>query len=370
MDQAFREKKRRKLRILVAPLDWGLGHATRCIPIIRELLKQDCEVLLAGEGAQEILLKREFPRLLFIPLCGYRIRYSKTSAGLAFQILRQIPKINKSIRLEHEWLKEAVKKYQLDGIISDNRYGLYHDSLFCVFITHQLRVKTNWGGWSERILRKMNFHYIEQFSECWVPDNETGNNLAGALSHTDKKIRIPLHYIGWLSRFEKSEQEMKRGHLLFLLSGPEPQRTVFENLVIDQIVRYNGSATVVRGLPNDESTIPSTHTIKFYNHLAADELGTEMEKAEYIIARSGYSTIMDIVRLQKKSMLIPTPGQTEQEYLARSLSEKKITLSLMQKDFSLQVAIAKAKSFTYRFFEEERKLSVVISTFIRAINKS
>ncbi|MBS1633385.1 MAG: glycosyl transferase family 28, partial [Bacteroidetes bacterium] len=120
MDPAFFEKKRRKPRILVAPLDWGLGHATRCIPIIRELLKQDCEVLIAAEGAQEILLKKEFQHLGFLPLKGYRIRYSKSRSRLFWRMIIQIPQINKIIRYEQQWLIEAVKKYQLDAVISDN----------------------------------------------------------------------------------------------------------------------------------------------------------------------------------------------------------------------------------------------------------
>lgn len=370
MDQPFLEKKLRKPRILVAPLDWGLGHATRCIPIIQELLKQDCEVLLAGEGAQEILLKQEFPLLKFLPLRGYRIFYSKSKSGLFWRMMYQIPQIKKSIRYEKKWLNEMVKEHQIDAVISDNRYGLFHKSIFSVFITHQLLIKTNWGRWTEKMLQRKNYRYINHFSECWIPDYETENNLAGLLSHPVKKPEILSKYIGALSRLEKTGIKEEKNHLLFLLSGPEPQRTILENIIIDQVAHYNGSATIVRGLPNTASLIPSTNTLKFFNHLSAEELGKEMERAEFVISRSGYSTIMDIIKLQKKSILIPTPGQTEQEYLADYLSKKGFAIACTQKDFLLDDMIVKANKFPYRFFNSTRQdmLAAEIASLIKSIS--
>lgn len=370
MDQPFFEKKLRKPRILVAPLDWGLGHATRCIRIIQELLKQDCEVLLAGEGAQEILLKQEFPLLKFLPLRGYRIFYSKSKSGLFWRMMYQIPQIKKSIRYEKKWLNEMVKEHQIDAVISDNRYGLFHKSIFSVFITHQLLIKTNWGRWTEKMLQRKNYRYINHFSECWIPDYETENNLAGLLSHPVKKPEILSKYIGALSRLEKTGIKEEKNHLLFLLSGPEPQRTILENIIIDQVAHYNGSATIVRGLPNTASLIPSTNTLKFFNHLSAEELGKEMERAEFVISRSGYSTIMDIIKLQKKSIFIPTPGQTEQEYLADYLSKKGFAIACTQKDFLLDDMIVKANKFPYRFFNSTRQdmLAAEIASLIKSIS--
>ncbi|MBS1620356.1 MAG: glycosyl transferase family 28 [Bacteroidetes bacterium] len=372
MDPAFFEKKRRKPRILVAPLDWGLGHATRCIPIIRELLKQDCEVLIAAEGAQEILLKKEFQHLGFLPLKGYRIRYSKSRSRLFWRMIIQIPQINKIIRYEQQWLIEAVKKYQLDAVISDNRYGLIHKNIRTVFITHQLLIKTYWGGWTERILQKKNYRLINRFSECWIPDREDENNLAGLLSHPGKKPDIPFQYIGWLTRLEKKTCAPEKNHLLILLSGPEPQRTIFEHIIIRQVVHYNGTATIVRGLPGSLSLIPSTNTIKFYNHLPAEDLEKEMGRADFVIARSGYSTIMDIMALQKKSILIPTPGQTEQGYLAGYLSRKGMAISCSQKEFLLTDILANAQNFPYRFSNTaiENPLVAVVSNFISSVQQA
>ena len=334
-------------KLLVAPLDWGLGHATRCVPIIRDLLNNDCEVWLAGEGAQEKLLREEFPKLPFLPLKGYRINYSKN--GLAAKLILQIPSILRSVREENNWLKEQVNTHRFEAVIADNRYGLHHENIFSVFITHQLRIKSSLGKLSEGLLQKWNYKLINKFDECWIPDKEGENNLAGELSHPDKLPSIPVKFIGSLSRFNNINIEEEKDHLLIILSGPEPQRTILENKVIGEIVNYPGTASIVRGLPGEKNIIPSTNTIHFYNHLTADVLNKEMMRAEFIIGRSGYSTIMDIVALHKKSILIPTPGQTEQEYLADYLMKKQTAYFHRQKTFSLQKAIRDARKFDYHF---------------------
>jgi len=353
MNEAANGKLRRKYRILVVPLDWGLGHATRCMPIIKELLANDCEVWLAGEGTQEALLKAEFPGLPFLPVAGYRIRYSQSAGGFVFKIISQVPRIISVIGMEHRWLKKMVKNHGFDAVISDNRFGLYHFKIPCIFITHQLTIKPPLGKWSEIILRRWNYKYINRFRECWVPDFAGKDNLAGELSHPDINPRAPIKYVGLLSRLEKKEPEEIKDRLLIILSGPEPQRTFFENKIVNEISHYPGTATIVRGLPLSSSIIPSTNMIKFYNHLPAKELNEEMQKAGWIISRSGYSTVMDIIKLNKKSILIPTPGQTEQEYLAKHLLQKQIAFTIGQNEFSLNMILEKARDFNYRFFQLE-----------------
>jgi len=335
-------------KLLVAPLDWGLGHATRCVPVIRDLLNNNCEVWLAGEGAQEKLLREEFPSLAFLPLKGYRIKYAKKA--LTGKILLQIPSILRSVKEENKWLKEQVSKFGFEAVISDNRFGLHHEKIFSVFITHQLYIKSSLGKRSEKIIQQWNYKFINRFHECWVPDEKGKNNLSGELSHPDKMPLIPTKYIGPLSRFVRKDSfgEIKN-HLLIILSGPEPQRTILENKVVDQIVNYPATATIVRGLPGEKNIIPSTNTIHFYNHLSSEELNNEAMKAEFIISRSGYSTVMDIAALRKKSILIPTPGQTEQEYLADHLMKKKFSFCVKQNNFSLLENIQEAKRFEYRF---------------------
>jgi uncharacterized protein (TIGR00661 family) len=359
----------RKKRVLVAPLDWGLGHATRCIPVIYELLKQKCEVWIAAEGAQEALLKEEFPNLPFLHLPGYRIKYSRSAAGMLWSLFRQSPKILRVIKEENAWLKRIVEEHSFDLVISDNRYGLYHTAIPAVFITHQLLIKSPWGKWSEWLLQKRNYKYINRFTACWVPDEEGENNLAGELSHPANKPGIPVLYIGALSRIKKTTCNEKPGHLLFILSGPEPQRTILENIVIRDIAHYPGSATIVRGLPAAANIIPSTNTLKFYNHLPVGALNKEMDIAEYIVSRSGYSTIMDIAGWSKKSILIPTPGQTEQEYLARYLLQKQSVFYLPQNNFTLNTALQQAKDFPYHFTHPpaNNKLYDVINKLILSI---
>ncbi len=359
------EKDLSKQRILVAPLDWGLGHATRCIPVIYELIGQGADVWLAGEGAQEKLLRQEFPNLTFLSLKGYRVKYGKSSGSLIRQLLFQLPGILRNIKEEHQWLEKAVNEFKIDGVIADNRFGFYHKSIPSVFITHQLNIQTPWQ-WTEKLLQKRNYRYIQRFSECWVPDEEGVNNLAGELSHPQQLPTVPVKYVGLLSRLKSSVQPELSKHLFISLSGPEPQRTILENKIVNQISHYNGTATIVRGLPNGQTVIPSTNDIQFHNHLPAGEYNQEIQKAEFVISRSGYSTVMDLARVGKKSILIPTPGQTEQEYLATFLDQKKFALSRKQKDFDLYQALKQAEKFKYEITARTNfSLGEVVKAFLK-----
>lgn len=345
------EKQAGRPRILVAPLDWGLGHATRCIPVIYELQRQNAEVWLAGENAQERLLRDEFPSLPFLSLKGYRVKYSRSASGFRKALFWQLPRIWQAIRQENKWLKEAVSEYELDAVISDNRFGLSHPTIPCIFITHQLHVKSPFGKWTENRIRHTNYRFINKFSACWVPDVQDTNNLAGELSHPSVLPRIPVFYTGILSRLQSQNQVAQKNHLFISLSGPEPQRTVWENKIISEIAHYQGTATIVRGLPQSDKLIPSTNDIHFFNHLPASLYSQEMEKAEWVISRSGYSTVMDIARLGKKAILVPTSGQPEQEYLGKYLSEKGFAPALTQDGFSVSKALKLANDFNYQPLE-------------------
>ena len=202
------------------------------------------------------------------------------------------------------------------------------------------------------LVRNINYAYIRKFNACWIPDEKNENNLAGKLSHPKRFPKPPVQYLGPLSRFHYTGIEQQKNHILVVLSGPEPQRSILENIIVQKISQHNGTATVVRGLLTASNFIPSTNNIKFHNHLPAEELNAEMEKAEFVISRSGYSTVMDIARLNKKSILIPTPGQTEQEYIGKYLSASGKVLCIEQKNFALLDAIEKAKNFSYTPFPE------------------
>ena len=333
-----------KPSILIAPLDWGLGHATRCIPIISTLIKQHCTVFVAAEAQIKNLLEKEFPTLQFIELRGYRVQYSRKKRWLPIKLLLQLPKIIYRIYTENRWLKKVITEHRIDGVIADNRMGLYHKQIPCVYITHQLTIKTG-NRFTENIAQKIHYHYINKFTACWVPDTEGLLNLAGELSHPAILPKVPVSYIGSLSRFEKRESEIKYD-LCFILSGPEPQRTIFEKIILKDINRMQEKVCLVRGLPQ-ETEIPEVNnpSIEIKNHLPAEELSTIIQQSKIIISRCGYSTVMDLVKLQKKAILVPTPGQTEQMYLAKYLREQKLFYTVDQETFLLPEAIKKAADF-------------------------
>jgi uncharacterized protein (TIGR00661 family) len=322
-------KPHTKKRVLISPLDWGLGHATRCVPVIRELLRQDCEVLIAAEKDGAALLQKEFPALQILPLAGYRVSYSKKKAFFFLKMMLQFPKVKRAIKQEHRWLDKVIAEQKIDLIISDNRYGLWSNKVPCVFITHQLFIKTG-TAFSERIAQRINYRYINKFSVCWVPDAAGEHNLAGKLSHPGKLPDVPVKYIGALSRFKKKDA-IKNIDLLVLLSGPEPQRTAFEDLLLPQMDHSMGKIVLIRGLPRGGNKLPpQNENITLYDHLPATELNDLMAAAKLVICRSGYSTVMDLAALQQKAILVATPGQGEQEYLSRYLSEQNYCIAAKQ----------------------------------------
>jgi len=337
---AFHNKK-----ILVAPLDWGLGHATRCIPLIRYLIQTGCKVVLASSGTQAVLLKTEFPALQIIPLQGYNIWYSANKRWLPFVILWQTPKTLLNISREHRWLRQLIKNMQIDFVISDNRYGLWNKQTPCAFITHQLNIKAPYP-WLQNLIQKINYRYINRFTVCWVPDFEGNFNIAGSLSHTDKIPAIPVDYIGPLSRLNAVDKVEKKYSFLVIISGPEPQRTLFENKILKVVPQLNGSTLIVRGKPGSEEKITAPANCTIVNHLPASQLQQAFAESEFIISRSGYTTVMEVLSLQKKSILIPTPGQTEQEYLALHLMHQGWCYTCSQND-DLLFHINKAIGFTF-----------------------
>ena len=354
-----------KPRILIAPLEWGLGHATRCIPIIKELVKQNCEIFIAAEGATFYLLKNEFPEINFLPLMGYRMIYSRKKYFLAWKIISQFPKIVFTIYKEHQWLNKMVKQNNIDAVISDNRFGMYHNKIPSVYITHQLLIKTG-NAFTEKIAQRIHYYFIKKYTECWVPDFEV-NGLAGELSHP-KKLPKKTKYLGALSRFELNTA-VKKYNLLISISGPEPQRTIFEKHILKELLSYSGKVLFIRGLPEKNEEIKNENTsLEINNHLSAEKLNEAILQSDMIISRCGYTTIMDLVKLQKKAILIPTPGQTEQEYLAKYLMENKIFYTTDQKDFVLQNAFHDTDKFCFSFprynMEDYKK---VIGQFVESL---
>lgn len=343
--------------VLIAPLDWGLGHATRCIPVITAFQQLNWNVIIATDGACKSLLQKEFSSVKFVVLNGYNIHYAKKAKWFSLKIFFQIPKIFSSISYEKKWLNNFLEENKIDLIVSDNRYGFYSNSVPSIFITHQLLIKTPLKI-AEKVLQKVNYHFIDRFKECWVADTENDGGIADELSHPKIFPKIPIRYLGILSRFEKQEVEKKYDYCI-ILSGPEEQRSVFEKLVMEGIFQLKEKIILVRGRPNDDAEYQLTENVTIYDHLSGARLQQAIQQSEIIISRSGYTTVMELLSLRAKSILIATPHQTEQEYLSRILLQKQWCYAVTQKSFSLQNVVSAAKYFKYQFpgikiFNEKR----------------
>jgi uncharacterized protein (TIGR00661 family) len=319
-----------KKRILVAPLNWGLGHATRCIPIINALIAYNFEVIIASDGDALKLLNKEFPSLLSLELPSYGIEYSKKEHYFKLKFLKQLPKLFKTTKLEHKVVKKIIEDYKIDGIISDNRFGVHSQSIPSVYITHQLNVLSGSATW---VTSKMHQLIIKKYNECWVPDTKNEDNLSGKLGHL-KHLYTPIKYLGALSRFKKIDTE-KIYDALVLLSGPEPQRTILEVLLLKQMKDFEGTVLFVKGKVEESQTKFENGHITLVNFMKSDTLETAINQSEIVISRSGYTTILDLAKLGKKAFFIPTPGQLEQEYLAKRLGNKGIIPYSKQNDFTI-----------------------------------
>jgi uncharacterized protein (TIGR00661 family) len=354
-------KNGKKPLVLISPLDWGLGHTTRCIPIIRELVQQGCTIIIACNSVQKTLLISEFPQLSFVNLQGYDLKYGKTRWGTVLRIIFQIPKILTRINNEKRWLNIFLKQQPVDIIISDNRFGLQARSVYSIFITHQLYIKTGVGNIADKFVQWLNYRRIARFNTCWVPDYKGDQSLAGKLSNPRKLPSLPVQYLGGLSRLQPCNDEASPVDLLIVLSGPEPQRSIFENRLLRQLKGYTGKAVLVRGLPESMDDIKTEDNVTVYNYAPVNLLNKLICSAEYIISRSGYTTVMDLLKLQKKSIFVPTPGQAEQEYLAEYLYNKQLAYTVSQQQFSLQTALRAAHQFAYSmqaFSMEDYKLVI------------
>lgn len=229
---------------------------------------------------------------------------------------------------EKKLAKKWVKQHDLIGIISDNRLGVISKKVPSVFITHQLNVLSGSTTW---ISSKLHQRIIRKYTECWVPDFAEKPNLTGKLGHL-KNHDSHIRYIGPLSRFEKSPAAQK-SDLLVVLSGPEPQRTQLEEKLSTELLKFDGKVLIVQGIVENEQRFSENKNITFCNFLTSRELEKAFNETKIVLCRSGYTTIMDLAKLGKKALLIPTPGQYEQEYLAKKLKKEGILPYVKQDDF-------------------------------------
>lgn len=331
--------KKEKKTILVTPLNWGLGHATRCIPLIHDFLQKDYKVILASDGRALELLKIEFPHLKTLELPSYNIFYPQRFFLLC--MLLQFPRVVYAIIAEHLRIRKFVRQYQINEILSDNRFGCFHSKCKSIFMTHQLHIIIP-NPILQRIIRWINKTWIRTFfTECWIPDEENEPNLSGKLSHG---INMPdLYYIGILSRMKRLNNK-KEYDWIAVLSGPEPQRTFLEQKIIKQAKANHKDykALIIGGKSEKQEQYDIKDNIKYLSFLSTKELNEAMCAAKVVICRSGYSTLMDLMKTKNRAILIPTPKQTEQEYLAQHFLEQGIFFSQNQDEFDLEYALGQA----------------------------
>ncbi len=297
-------------RILVAPLDWGLGHSTRDVPVIRRLLELDARPVIGADKGPLALLRDEFPQLPWVRIPGVNVRYSKSRTQL-WSMARQLPAMIHSVRAEHALFDRLRAELQFDAVISDQRFGIRAADLPSVVITHQVLPFT---PFAQAALRKLNRSNLARFHRCWIMDEPEAPGLAGELSH-GRGLPSNARYIGTISRLQPPKQVLgSTFRIVAVISGPEPQRTLLEHILLDQLQRTEGSHLLVLGQPGQgaERTVKNVRVVP---HMAGKALANALTSAELIVSRSGYTTLMDLVAIGRTALIVPTPGQQEQEYL-------------------------------------------------------
>lgn len=320
-----------KKNILIAPLNWGLGHATRCIPIIKALEENNFTPIIASDGVALALLKKEFPHLTSVELPAYSISYAEKGKNFKWKLIAQLPKMFAAVVKERKLTAKIIEKYDIAGLISDNRLGVYSSKIPSVFITHQLNVLSGKTSW---LTTKIHSKFISKFDQCWVPDSESLLNLTGELGHLKDPLRNVI-YIGPLSRFEKKRKKLKYD-LMVILSGPEPQRTMLEEKISAELNSYSGAVIFIKGIVEEKQICSVEGTVTYYNFMNSEQLETAFNQSKDVLCRSGYTTVMDLAKLGKKAFFIPTPGQYEQEYLAEKYTLEGIAPSCIQDEFTIE----------------------------------
>ncbi len=335
----------KKKRILVAPLDWGLGHASRCIPIIRELQRQGAEVIIGADKLPLALLRSEFPEAEWVQFPGTSIQYPD-SGNMAWKIIQQFPGILIGFLKEHRFLRQIIVEKKIDVVISDSRHGLFTKKIPCVIVIHQIRILMSPSlRWAEHLVSLINKIFIRRYTECWIPDFAGEPNITGKLSH-DMPLPNNAYYIGQLSRMNRIQKKKKKFDIIAVLSGPEPQRSKFEKLLIDQLKETNLTAIIARGKTDEHTNIKLSNNITLVSFVTGEEFSTLLSHSEILISRSGHSTLMDMCYTGGNAVFVPTPQQTEHEYLAKRLKEQNICYYETQSEFNLQRALVESKKYS------------------------
>ena len=367
------------MKVLVAPLDWGLGHATRCVPVVREFLRAGAEVELAVVKANANFFREVFPDLRQRLAPSYNIVYPKHGYNMALWLLKNSVHLNAVMRYEHHFAEEMVERHGYDVLFSDNRFAFYSKNALSIYMTHQRRIAFPRAFAAfERIGVMWHANIMRKFDEVWVPDLEIYPGYAGSLSHSgatpgDK----PMRYVGTLSRFSEMDAagagknavkaggnapapvdlerdvdlmsvsefmahstnvewnaapevhvagmdgtEMRAAYkVVAVVSGVEPARTQFEQQLREALQQIPGQHMMILGKPSAEQKTWIEGNIEFHTHLATNDFAEAVKRADFVVSRGGYSTVMDMAELGAKCIFVPTPGQFEQIVLAHDLSK-------------------------------------------------
>lgn len=343
----FDTKKLKNLpkTVLFGALDWGLGHATRSIPILSFFLEKGWELVIAANAGPKKILQEAFPEATFLEPPSYNITYSKQSSFFTLRLMQQAPRINRVISTEKGWVDQIIQQRSVHLIISDNRYGFYHKNVPSWIITHQLSPISGLGKTIDGLIRRFHYRLLKPFDKILVPDLPFKPGMAGRLAHPSL-IPPHTHYIGLLSRLSTLEVptlEVPTLEILIVLSGPEPSRSIFEEALRRQLRFFKGRYLLVRGLPHVSSG-QQEHEL---NYADPKTLKALIQASALVICRSGYSSVMDLLAIEKKAVLIPTPGQTEQLYLAAHLEKQGLFPTMNEHEFDLTKAMEKAKAFNH-----------------------
>ncbi len=333
--------------ILVCPMDWGLGHATRLVPVIHKLLERNVKVIIGADNKPLEFLKGRFPQCESVRIPGYRPVYQRRGP-LVLKVLMDIPRMLFAAHKAHKLLDQIVYEMDIDAVISDNRYELWSEHVPTIFMTHQFQILTRGVlSFARPVIRKMIYSFIVKHNEVWVPDFQDEPSLSGELSHVKKLPQKMVLYIGPLSRFQILKDivpSKEKPYILCIMSGPEPQRSILENIFVEQAGATNYKTIILSGKPG-EASLKRKGNVEIRPHCSDDEMAALILASKTVISRSGYSTVMDLAALGKKAILIPTPGQPEQEYLAERFRKNGQFYSTSQKSFNLAGALQKLEYY-------------------------
>jgi spore coat polysaccharide biosynthesis predicted glycosyltransferase SpsG len=338
----------RRYNILICPLEWGLGHAARMIPVAAKLQALGHNVFIASGEEHSALYRLELPGLSYVKFSGFKPSYSRFLPQY-LSLLFKIPSLLRHISAEHKQLKKIIAGNNIDVVISDNRFGLWNRKITTVYVTHMPLIPfPSPFRFLEPVGVFLHREIIRRYTFCWIPDLPGENNLSGRLSHS-VTLMGNTRFIGLLSRFSGgypngTGSDRSSGHNTVILSGPEPQRGILKQKLL-AILRNRAETTfILEGKPLAGKQIVNSGNISFCSHLPGSEMEEIIKGSKCVITRSGYTTVMELVSLGTGALIIPTPGQTEQQYLAEYLSEKGWFSSVAQQDLNDEILLPDKKA--------------------------